>query len=1509
MADFFMISTRSSKRGHIEIYPKFIIRNPSSDLMIKGGDFYAVWVEDRGLWSTSEQDLIDLIDHDLDAFAKEHENAFDGQTVHVMHMWDADSGSADRWHKYCKQQMRDSYHALDEKLVFANTEAQKSDYASKRLPYPIEGGPCPSWEKLMSVLYSPEEQRKIEWAIGAVVSGDSKKIQKFVVFFGEPGTGKSTVLDIIQQLFAGHYCMFSAKALGNPNDAFALEPFAPNPLVAIEQDADLSRIEDNTRLNSIASHDEITVNEKHKNLYSARFNCFMFIGTNKPVKITDAKSGIIRRLIDISPTGKKLPFSEYDRLTTQVKFELGAIAKRCLDVYEADPRYYDHYVPTRMMLASNDFYNYVLEYFTEFEKADGVSLQLAWDWYNKYCIDAAVPFKHSRRVFGEELKSYFREFSERGIKEDGTRVRNWYSGFRKEKFVREELTENPPNNQQEVKSDYWFVPKEQKSLFDILAADYPAQYASEEGIPKRKWENVKTTLKDLDSHELHYVKVPINHIVIDFDIPDEQGNKCLEKNLEAVSRWPPTYGELSKSGQGIHLHYIYKGDPEKLSRVYDDKIEIKVFTGNMTLRRKLSKCNDLQIAEISSGLPLKGEDKLVNQDAVKNEKAIRTLIKRNLMKEYHPGTKPSVDFIKKILDDAYDSGVKYDVRDLQKGVLDFAKHSTNHADYCEGLVGQMHFCSEELPDSQSQSINDAIDELIERSLRNEIKKTLTPDGNTDEKEKLIYIKTILDEAYASGSPYDVSDLFNPILIFASNSTHHADYCTKLVSEMKFRSEEESATGEFPGAAEEAKNGENNINNDILIFFDVEVFVNLFVICWKKAGPDEPVIRMINPTPAEVEDLMRYRLVGFNCRQYDNHILYARTLGYSEEQLYHLSQSIINAPKGSRNAGMFGNAYNVSYTDILDFSSEKKSLKKFEIDLGIHHQELGLPWDQPVPEELWEKVAEYCVNDVVATEAVWNSKGRQADFMARQIQVELVKALHGIQNVSVNDTTNSLSEKIIFGSDRNTQVQFNYRDLSKPVPWTEYADYRRRFGEDYVFRVFDDKGLPTYEVYDGEGCVALPDGYSILPFFPGYKFEFGKSTYLGEEIGEGGRVYAEPGIHENVWDGDIASQHPHSVIAEVLFGPKYTKIFTEIVEARVAIKHKDFERAGQMLNGVLKPWLNDDYAKGLAQALKIVINSIYGLTSAKFTNRFRDERNVDNIVAKRGALFMTLLKSEVQKRGFTVAHIKTDSIKIENTTDDIREFVVKFGHEYGYDFETEAEFDKFCLVNDAVYVAKYKEPLKDKDTDADIWWTATGKQFQVPYVFKTLFSGEDPVFNDFCETMAVSKGAITIDMNENLPQLTAQEEKELGDILKLDDPEAKVSKEKILKRYGLTEETVGGRLEELRKKEEVSHNYIFVGRVGQFCPIVPGGGGGVLYRYDNNKYYALSGTTGFRWLESEVVKNMDKQDQIDRSYYDILAQKAIQTIDEVGNNCGWGGYLKLVGKEPADSDWPPETPQY
>ena len=243
MLDFLKISTRSPKRDVVEVYPKFIIKK-SKDLMIRGGDFYAIWIEELGLWSTDEQDALHLIDKEVKKYYEEHKAKYDG-SIKPLYLWDADSGMIDKWHKYCQKQMRDSYHNLDESLIFSNVETKKEDYATKRLNYPLESGDISAYDELMSVLYSEEERHKIEWAIGAIVTGESKTIQKFMVLYGSAGTGKSTILNIIQKLFEGYYSVFDAKALGSSNNVFALEAFKSNPLVAIQHDGDLSRIEDN----------------------------------------------------------------------------------------------------------------------------------------------------------------------------------------------------------------------------------------------------------------------------------------------------------------------------------------------------------------------------------------------------------------------------------------------------------------------------------------------------------------------------------------------------------------------------------------------------------------------------------------------------------------------------------------------------------------------------------------------------------------------------------------------------------------------------------------------------------------------------------------------------------------------------------------------------------------------------------------------------------------------------------------------------------------------------------------------------------------------------------------------------------------------------------------------------------------------------------------------------------------------------------------------------------------
>jgi len=361
---------------------------------------------------------------------------------------------------------------------------------------------------------------------------------------------------------------------------------------------------------------------------------------------------------------------------------------------------------------------------------------------------------------------------------------------------------------------------------------------------------------------------------------------------------------------------------------------------------------------------------------------------------------------------------------------------------------------------------------------------------------------------------------------------------------------------------------------------------------------------------------------------------------------------------------------------------------------------------------------------------------------------------------------------------------------------------------------------------------------IINSFPGYKFENGHSFYRGEDPSEGGYVYSEPGMYSNVALLDIASMHPSSIELLNLFGP-YTKNFSDIKAARIAIKHHDFDAVSKMLDGKLAPYLTgkDEDADALAYALKIVINIVYGLTSASFPNKFKDPRNVDNIVAKRGALFMIDLKHAVQEKGWTVAHIKTDSIKIANATPEMIEFVTEFGAKYGYVFEHEATYSKMCLVNKSTYIARYADNKEHSYTlptgeKVKTSWTATGKQFQEPYVFKTLFCHAPLIFDDMCEVKN-TKTAFYLDMNEGCS----------------DDSE---------------------------------HAYKFIGRAGQFCPVQKGVGGGRLVREQNGKFYSATDADGYRWLESETVRSLNLEDKIDRSYYDKRVDEAVKDISEYGD---------------------------
>lgn len=1284
--------TNPRSKDDVKVMPVFDLTN-TEDIVVKGGDFYAFWDERMGQWNTNRKLLFRRMNSDCYALAEKLTQ--EGKNVSLELASTVGTQPYRNFISYLTYVDMENVE-FNKKIIFLSDEVQKSDYSTTRLSYDPKPGSTEAFDELLDKLYSKPEKDKILWFMGCLLSGENKRVEKFMYLYGGKGTGKGTVIKIFKKMCEGYFGNINLKKLTG-NSEFSTSGIIDVPLL-IDEDCDMSNLADDTNLLKMTSHEPVVVNVKYQKLYTTIFNGILITASNQPYKVRDTNSGILRRAISVYPTGKKIDRERYDQLMHEIEFELSAIAYKAIVHYkERGHSFYDNYEDLELAAETDYFLSFMRQYYVEIKKVmdahDGfISLKQLCNIYKVYLEDNEYSTKGHKNLLKRRVNSMFDEFYTQKMV-NGIKYHNVYAGLQKSAVFGNVIEEVPEVlGVDDIGTDFgWIQLKTQPSTFDDIYADAPAQLANDKGTPQVGWAVCNTKLKDIDTDKLHFVRVPENHIVIDFDLKDENGEKSLSRNLEAASKFPKTYAEISKSGGGLHLHYIYDGDIDKLASLYAADIEIKKFKGKSSIRRKLTLCTEFAITHIMTGLPLKKEMETIYKNTMEytqNENMLRSTLKKCIRKEVHPNTYPNVSFIHKIMKEAEANGINYDLTDMKEDCYMFAALSTHRKEDCNKLLDDI--CWSTVVDMEEVAVKNVKD------LNTKI--------------------------------YDKEDLW---------------------------------------------------------FFDCEVLPNMNLICYKKYGEDE-VTAIINPTAADILELLERPLVGFYNREYDNHILYSILAGYSTYDTYRLSHNIIKHKKGK-----IGVAKNLTYADIYEYASaaNKKSLKKFEIELGILHDEFEFDFDEPLPEEYWERCAEYCKNDVRATEAVFDAI--YSDYEARCIMSE-------ISGLPVNVKGNAHSSKIIFQGEPNHKDEFVYTDLS-----TIFPGYR-----------FDERGIPKEEF-------TVPE--SALP-------KTTKSIYMGECPSEGGAVYTNPGIYGHAKTFDVVSMHPHSMKALNIFG-KYTQRLVDLVDIRVLIKQGKLEEAGNKFGGKLKKYLKDPkLAKGLANALKTVINSVYGMTSAKFDNDFKDPRNVDNIVAKYGALFMITLKHKLMDLGYTIIHIKTDSIKVENPDDKVEQIIRDFGREYGFEFEVEDEWKRIAVINKAVLIGE----------TVDGKWKAVGAQFDFPYVYKSLFSREPLELEDYMVTNQV-QGHI---YEGNLPDI----------------------------RPGETQKAYKERIKEYNIKENMDF-------VGKFFYGYASKTGNDIIRLDSdtNRSGYVGGSKGFKWKHAKEISLQD----IDMEFYHKKVREAVSALNKVG----------------------------
>ena len=454
--------------------------------------------------------------------------------------------------------------------------------------------------------------------------------------------------------------------------------------------------------------------------------------------------------------------------------------------------------------------------------------------------------------------------------------------------------------------------------------------------------------------------------------------------------------------------------------------------------------------------------------------------------------------------------------------------------------------------------------------------------------------------------------------------------------------------------------------------DIECYVNYFLVMFRRV--DKDTVRYYEQfdgqklNTAEIKRILReYKIVTFNGNNYDMSILMLALTGASCEKLKEASDAII---VGQLRNWQFEQQFNVkvpAYVDHIDLIEPAFGQGSLKLYAGRLHskrlQDLPIEPSAVITVEQRADLRDYCGNsDLVATIDLFN-------HLAPQIKLrEQMTADYGVDLRSKSDA--QIAQAVI----KRQLTQVLGEQPSKPniPPGTTFKYTPPKFLQfktESLQQKLLDIAASSF-VIDASGAPVEPTSLS------GAEVRIGKGVY---RMGIGGLHSSETRVAQyadeeyTLLDRDVASYYPAIVLNCGLYPKHLTDAFLNVYR-RLVVMRLEAKRSGN---------------KVVADSLKIVINSCFGLLGSKYSVLYAPDLMIQVTVT--GQLALLMLIEALELAGIKVVSANTDGIVIRclrSRKDELVAIVSEWEKQTG--FETEETLYKALFSRDINNYVALKE---------------------------------------------------------------------------------------------------------------------------------------------------------------------------------------------------------------------------